>query len=260
MDGEVLHSAAFIVAFSLGLNIPVDYVNNGMTESGEDYARITRNSNTIPTMLLKSGNLLTSTSMILMVLCDHAPGAGLSYPHGTFERVYLFELLLWLDDLQLYVEHLAEPEVGGNPTLRSFFVKQLEERLVYFDHHILSRDKKYIQQHLTVADIYFFTIFKSTYPLGLSRVFELCPLIQGYMKRLHLLPKIVGAEALMAQLAKEKGIAAPTGAIGENLSTVSRSLSPKKSAPEAASAAPVSRPASVKRRQSSTQVPPLTFD
>ena len=206
MDADVLHSSVFIVAYALGLNIEVDFVKDEKTESGDDFLKI-NSEGTLPLSRLTSGNYLTTISMQLMVLCDACPAAGMGYPEGSFERVYLFELLLWLDDMQKMVEYLHEPEVSGNPTLRAFFVKQLEDALVHFDRHILNKKCKYIQGHVTVADVFFFTIFKATYPLNLSsKVQESCQLLQGYVKRLHLLPKIVGAEQLLSKLEKERGI------------------------------------------------------
>lgn len=209
LDRGFASRGCFILAFAVGLNIPVEFVEDGITESGKDYYQIHPEGST-PTMKLKSGEqILTSCAMILMTICDLYPACGLSYPNGTFERVYLFEQLLWLDDLQLLVEYLHEPAVESNPSMRAFFIAKLEERLLYFDKQILrNREKKFIQQHLTVADIYFYTIWKATYPLGLSRVNELCPLLQGYMKRLHLLPQIIGGEALLDQLSKEKTLVA----------------------------------------------------
>ena len=263
MDSLTLHSAVFIVAYAVGLNIEVDYVTDNRTETGEDYSKISPEG-TLPLMLLKSGEKLSTAGMQFLVLCDMVPGCGLHYPHGTFERVKLLELLLWLDDLQLMVDFLCDPDVSSNAVLRSFFVEKLGERLVYFDHHILARDKQFIQAHLTVADIYFYTIYKATYPLNLpGSVTENCLLIQGYMKRLHLLPKIVGAERLLAQLAKERGLGAPSprgslpGGAANPRSSLGAASSPRASI---SGAAPAGQRTSVTKRRASTTQENLVFE
>ena len=209
MDSNILSSCPFIVAFAIGLNVEVEYVNtNGdhKTEKGEDYLRLNPKGR-VPAMKLKSGNMITEIPMMLMSLCDQVDGAGggLSYPVGTFERVYLLELLCWIEGLHVNVNALYDSKVNSNPMLKDYFVSKIQDDLIYFDRHVLqTKDKKYIQPHLTIADIYFYTIYKSTYPFNLSKINEYCPLLQGYMKRLHLLPKVVGAETLMTQIAKEK--------------------------------------------------------
>lgn len=258
MDSSLLSSSAFIVAYMIGLNLEVDHVNTSgdhYTENGENYM-IVNPKGSVPALKLVSGNMITEIPIILLSLCDQVPGAGggLSYPTGTFERIYLLELLCWLEGMHIHVASLYNPAIASSPILRDYFVGKLQEDLVYFDRHVLkTKDKKYIQPHVTVADIYFFTIFKSTYPLNLNlaKVTEECPLVQGYMKRLQLLPKIIGAEQLMAKIAKEKGFppAAPPSASGL---PVSPTPSPKRSASVGSK-----RPSS--RRVSMTQAPDLAF-
>jgi len=260
MDSSLLNSAAFLVAFSIGLNIEIEFVNTKgdyKTESGKDFLLINPKGN-VPALEMKTGNVITELPMILLVLCDQVSGAGggLSYPSKTWERVYLHEQLCWIEKMHYHAQSLYDPKVSSNPTLRDFFLERLSDDLLYFEKNVLFTkekekvlmqqqqanarasgvlgaaggaiglgaaaagsqpvleplpEKKYIQPHLTVADLYFYCVYRATYPFTnqLAATFERCPLIGSYVKRLRILPKIVGAEQLLASMTREKGIEVP---------------------------------------------------
>ena len=291
MDSSLLNSAAFLVAFSIGLNIEIDFVRTTgdyKTESGKDFLLINPKGN-VPALEMKSGNIITELPMILLVLCDQVSGAGggLSYPGKTWERVYLHEQLCWIESMHYHVRSLYDPKVSSNPTLRDYFLERLANDLLYFEKNVLFTkekekalmqqqqanarasgimgaaggviglgtsaaagsqpvleplpEKKYIQPHLTVADLYFYCVHRATYPFTnqLAATFERCPLIGSYVKRLRILPKVAGAEQLLVSMARDKGFDVPE--------LPNRSPSPSRSAARGGKTA------------SSTQAPMVSF-
>lgn len=137
--------------------IKVDLKGKTLAASGEDYNQVNPKSQ-VPALALDNGELVTEGPVIVQMIADKAPAAGLAPASGTPERYRLQE---WLNFISAEVHKTFSPLF--NPAVpeeaKVFFRNRLNGKLAYIDAKLAGRDYLMGPQ-FTVADGYLFTMLR----------------------------------------------------------------------------------------------------
>lgn len=125
--------------------------------SGEDYNEINPKSQ-VPALALDNGELVTEGPVIVQMIADKAPAAGLAPANGTPERYRLQE---WLNFVSAEVHKTFSPLF--NPAVpeeaKAVFRTRLNGKFAYIDGKLAGRDYLMGPQ-FTVADGYLFAMLR----------------------------------------------------------------------------------------------------
>lgn len=124
---------------------------------GEDYNTVNPKGQ-VPALALDNGELVTEGPVIVQMIADKAPAAGLAPASGTPERYRLQE---WLNFISAEVHKTFSPLF--NPAVpeeaKAVFRTRLNAKLAYIDSKLAGRDYLMGSQ-FTVADGYLYTMLR----------------------------------------------------------------------------------------------------
>jgi glutathione S-transferase len=149
--------APHIVAREAGLPLRLEKVDLAArrTETGEDFAAINPKGY-VPALRLEDDEVLTEAAVLVQVVADRAPAAGLVPPHGTIERYRLQEWLNFIaTELHKGFGPLWYPKTPAET--REAAKAKLASRFAFLDGHFAGR--AYLTgDAFSAADAYLFTI------------------------------------------------------------------------------------------------------
>lgn len=149
--------APHIVLNEIGKKYELEKVDLGAktTDSGRDFKKV-NGKGYVPTLEIKSGEVLTEVSTIVQYLADKAKATKLLPKPGTMARYRATEMLNFIaTELHKGLGGLfnkAMPEEG-----RKVIIERLSKRLDWFDGQ-LAKNKFVLGKSFSVADAYAFTI------------------------------------------------------------------------------------------------------
>jgi glutathione S-transferase len=186
--------APHIAAREAGIPVSLVKVDLGAkkTEAGDDYLAINPRGY-VPAIRFEDGEVMTEAAVLLQVLADRKPEAGLAPPLGTRER---YRLMAWLTFISSELHKGFGPLWNpATPDAAKAGIKdRLATRFAWLDGQLAGRD--YLTgDRFTIADAYAFVILNWA---GMLDV-DLTPYrnIGGFMARVAARPKV--REALSAE-------------------------------------------------------------
>ncbi len=158
--------------------------------TGEDYLAINPNGY-VPALRLPDGSVFTEAAVVMQLVADQKPEAGLAPPIGSRERYRFMELLHFI---------ATELHKGANPLFSPVaneeYKTQIKERLAARWTHLENQlhDGYLFGGGFTVADAYAFYVLRSwqrAHKQDLAR----WPALADYYKRLAARPTVAAALA-----------------------------------------------------------------
>jgi glutathione S-transferase len=194
--------APHIVAREAGVAIDLVRVDlaTHRTEAGEDYVAINPRGY-VPLLELDDGTRLTEVAVLVQVLADMAPAAGLLPPAGTLDRV---RVQGWLNFVATELHKAFSPWLWHKETAaetQHAVRDMLARRFGELDRHLA--DSPFLHgDRFTVADAYAFAIVRWSRLLRVD--LEPFPAIEAYLSRIAARPRVqeaMTAEGLIRRLA-----------------------------------------------------------
>lgn len=187
--------APHIVAREAGL--PVELVRVDLathrTGTGEDYRAISPRGY-VPLLELDDGTRLTEVAVLVQVLADMMPGAGLLPPAGTIDRVHVQG---WLNFVATELHKAFSPWLWHKETAaetQRAVRDKLAVRFAEIERHLADRPFL-LGDRFTVADAYAFTIIRWSRMLDVD--LTPFPAIETYLARIAARPAV--QDAMMAE-------------------------------------------------------------
>lgn len=184
--------APHIVARELGIPLTLERVDTEIqrTETGAVFTDVNPKG-LVPVLKLDDGTVYTEAAVILQVLADMKPEAGLLAKWGTAQRYRQME---WLNYTATEVHKLFRPMIKNGPEgAQEYAREQLKEALAFINHQL--EGKEYLLGAFTAVDPYMSVV------LGWTRVIKFdttaWPNIATYIKRVRARP--AAREALKAE-------------------------------------------------------------
>lgn len=184
-----------IVLHELGLPVTLVRVDNRTktTADGGDFLAINPKGY-VAALQLDDGRVVTEGAVIVQVLADLKPEAGLAPANGTWERVRLQE---WLNFITSEIHAGISPlfNSGLPEEAKTILRDKLFRRLAFVENALQGQDYL-LEGGFSVADAYLFTV------LGWTRFFAIdlgrWPAIAAYMQRIGARPSVAAALAAEA--------------------------------------------------------------
>ncbi len=179
--------AVHIALREAGLAFDLEKVNLGtkLTASGADLRAINPKGQ-VPTFVLDDGEVLTEAQVIVQVVADLAPGAGLAPASGTRDRVRLQE---WLSTIATEIHKGFGPLWSRtlDDAVKAVFKDQLWAKLGTLAKGLEGKDFAF-GDHFTVVDAYLFAVLRwAAYFGGLGDL----PVLDAYVARIAARPAVV---------------------------------------------------------------------